>query len=141
MKKEIFLNVAAYALFTLFAYASINKLIAFDFFLHDLKRSPLLGPYALALSILVPATELIICGLLVVDKTRGIGFTASVILMGLFTVYVAFVIFSLKKQPCSCGGIIRNLSWPNHLIFNIVFFLIAVTGTILYQRKGKTYYA
>jgi len=141
MKRETFIDIAAYALFMLFAYASLNKLIAYHIFVDDLSRSPLFGSYAAILSIAVPAIELTICGLLIIEKTRSIGFKASTLLMFLFTGYVAYVLLYMKKQPCSCGGIIRNLSWPNHLLFNIAFLLIALTGTFLYHKKHKTNYA
>jgi hypothetical protein len=39
-----------------------------------------------------------------------------------------------KHLPCSCGGVIKKLTWPQHLAFNIFFLLIAMTGIIL-QRK------
>lgn len=141
MKREIFIEIAAYALFMLFAYASINKLIAYDIFVADLKRSPLLGRFATILSIFIPAIELLICGLLLVGRTRKIGFIASAALMLSFTVYVWYVLSFTKDKPCSCGGIIRNLSWQNHLIFNVAFLLIAITGAIVYFRKHKTNYA
>jgi len=141
MKKETFIDVAAYALVILFVYASINKLIAYDFFLSDLKRSPLLSPYALLLSVLVPCVELVLAGLLVFCKTRYTGFIGSAILMGLFTFYVWYVLSFTKERPCSCGGIIRNLSWQNHLLFNTAFLLIAFTGILFYNRNNKTNYA
>ena len=141
MKKGIFIEIASYTLMMLFAYASINKLIDYDIFLKDLNRSPLLAKYSKLFSIIVPIIELCTCTMLIFEKTRKQGFISSVILMTLFTFYVGYVLFYMKQQPCSCGGIIRSLSWTNHLIFNITFLLIALTGLVFHYKKHKTHYA
>lgn len=134
MKKEIFIDIAAYAFVILFVYTSVNKLISYDFYLRDLKRSPLLGDYALPISVWIPLVELITAIFLLFTKTRGWGFLGALILMVIFTGYVAYVIFLTSDRPCTCGGIIRELTWPQHLIFNITFLLLAISVLIL-QKK------
>jgi len=136
MKKELFIEVAMYALFSLFIYASINKLIAYDIFLDDLQRSPQLGRHMISISIAIPGVELITAGLLIIPRTRIYGFIAATVLMALFTIYVGYVIYYADNQPCSCGGIIRNLTWPQHLVFNIILLLLAISGTILSKKTN-----
>lgn len=131
MKKRLITEIAAYVLIILFVYASANKLLSFDFYLYDLHRSPLLMHFAWPLAILIPGAELLIAAMLLTIKYRQVGFKAAFILMILFTIYVAIVVLSVENKPCSCGGIIRNLTWRQHLVFNIFFTLIAYTGTRL----------
>ena len=126
-----------YALFFLFVYTSLSKLFAFDYYLYDLKRSPLLGNYAMIIAIIVPAAELLVAALLLPDQTRKQGLTGSLMLMILFTGYVVYVLAFTSSRPCTCGGIIRQLSWPNHLLFNISFLLLAILGIHL-ENKHKT---
>jgi putative oxidoreductase len=126
MKREPLIALITYALFFLFIYTSLNKLMAYDYYLYDLKRSPLLGSYALLISIIVPGLELIIAGLLLINRNKGM--LASSILMIIFTLYVIYVLLFAKEQPCTCGGIIRQLTWPQHLVFNICFLLLAIIG-------------
>ena len=55
MKVKIALSLIRYAFFFLFLYTSFNKLMAYDYYLYDLIRSPLLGNYATIIAIRVPA--------------------------------------------------------------------------------------
>lgn len=135
MKQTTLLSVITYSLFFLFVYTSLSKLMAFDYYLYDLKRSPLLGSYAMTIAIIVPAAELLVAALLLPDQTRKGGLIGSLILMILFTLYVGYVLVFTTSRPCTCGGIIRQLSWPEHLVFNISFLLLAIIGIHL---KVKT---
>lgn len=105
--------------------------MAYDFYLYDLKRSPLLGHYAILVAILVPTAELLVAALLLPDKTSKAGLIGSLVLMILFTLYVGYVLAFTTSRPCTCGGIIRQLSWPAHLVFNIAFLLLSVMGIYL----------
>jgi hypothetical protein len=136
MKRATVLEIIASALFLLFVYAAISKLIAFDYYLYDLKRSPLLAPYAHSIAIIVPVAEVLVAALLVPVKTRRYGFKGALILMLLFTFYIVYVLTFTIKRPCTCGGIIRQLSWPNHLVFNIAFLALAITGIILEPNRS-----
>lgn len=141
MKRQTFSDIVAYSFFLLFVYTSFNKLFNFDFYLGDLKRSPELGPYALILSILIPLSELAIAAIILPLKTRKQGLLGALILMILFTLYVAYVVFFASYHPCSCGGIIRELTWMQHLIFNISFVLLAIVALIFERNKRVDNYA
>ncbi|UPK67990.1 MauE/DoxX family redox-associated membrane protein [Chitinophaga filiformis] len=131
MKTTTLVAWISYALFFLFMYASISKLIAFEYYLYDLTRSPLLKTYALTVAIAVPALEFITAALLVPGKTRVFGLASAVILLLLFTGYVLYVLSFTKDRPCTCGGIVRQLTWPQHLVFNLAFLLLAIAGFCL----------
>ncbi|WP_442892031.1 hypothetical protein [Chryseobacterium sp. VD8] len=38
-------------------------------------------------------------------------------------------------MPCSCGGVIKNLTWPQHLIFNL-FFVVITSLAIRVNKKN-----
>jgi hypothetical protein len=111
--------------------------MAFDYYLHDLERSPLLGVYAVPLSVAVPASELIVAVLLLPNSTRRYGLIGAAALMTFFTAYVIYVLEFTIERPCSCGGIIRELTWPQHLVFNISFLLLAMLGLCIQYRQQK----
>jgi putative oxidoreductase len=78
---------------------------------------------------LLPAVELFIAGMLLFERSRYMGLWASAILMGLFTVYTCLVLCKVfYKVPCSCGGVIRNLTWGWHLVFNIFFVFVSIVA-------------
>lgn len=53
----------------------------------------------------------------------------SVILMLIFTLYVALILLNAFEYiPCSCGGIMESLSWNEHLLVNLLFLAVAITG-------------
>jgi putative oxidoreductase len=137
MKTTTIIAIITYAFFLLFVYTSLSKLIAFDYYLYDLKRSPLLGSYAPVIAFLIPFSELLVAALLLPGKSRMYGLTGSLILMTLFTLYVGYVLTFTTSRPCTCGGIIRQLSWPNHLIFNIGFLLLAILGIYLQSKHNN----
>lgn len=134
MKAVTLSAVIGYALCFLFVYASINKLLEFEYYLYDLKRSPLLSSFARSVAVLVPFSELLVATLLLFDRTRKYGLIGSVMLMALFTLYVVYVLDFTSERPCTCGGIIRELTWPQHLVFNVVWLLLALLGSILHKN-------
>jgi len=39
--------------------------------------------------------------------------------------------------PCSCGGVIRELSWRDHLFFNVCFTVLAAVGISVEKKQNK----
>ncbi|GAB2493421.1 MauE/DoxX family redox-associated membrane protein [Algoriphagus taiwanensis] len=90
----------------------------------------------------IPLIELIVAFMLLIPNWRKIGFLASLILMLIFTGYVAWVWFGLAgRVPCSCGGIISSLTWGQHFVLNLGLIGISVLGLKLevgkYGRVGS----
>lgn len=122
----------------LFTYAAVSKLLDFNNFQVQLGQSPILGSYAGILSYGVPIVELAIVIALAVPGSRVFGLYCSLVLMVLFTTYIYIILHYAVFVPCSCGGILEKLGWQEHLVFNIVFVLIAL-GAILVAKytEGK----
>ncbi|MDZ4329097.1 MAG: hypothetical protein U0945_00760, partial [Flavobacterium sp.] len=115
----------------LFTYAAISKILDYHDFSIKLGQSPLLSAFAGYVAIGVPVLELIIVLMLIFPRWRISGLFASFCLMIAFTAYIFIILNFSSNIPCSCGGILQDLGWNEHLIFNIVFILLALLGLIL----------
>lgn len=135
MKKETIINVISYTFVLLFVYTALSKWFTYNIYLYDLRRSPELGSFALPISIFIPGGELLAAGLLLFASKRRFGLWLAFLLMILFSLYVAYVLLFAPELPCTCGGIIRNLTWPQHLVFNLVFTGLAAWGLHLTSNK------
>lgn len=136
MKRGLSIDLICFAIILLFVYAALSKLFQYNTYVFDLGRQPLLVPYAKILAPSIPIAELLIAALLLVPGIRLWGLLGAVILMLLFTGYVSVVVFGSNGHdlPCTCGGLIRELSWRQHFFFNILFTAIAASGLRLYYK-------
>ena len=140
MKQYTVIKIICTLLVFLFVYAAVSKLANWSTFVSDMNNQPFPAFLKPILVWAVPLTELAIAGLLVFDTTRVIGLYASLLLMVAFTFYTGMVLLHFFAYvPCSCGGIIKNFSWGQHLVFNLFFVLIAITGILKYPLKTQHY--
>lgn len=130
-------NLIPGLLLMLFAYTGTAKLIGHSIFLHQLAKMPVIKQYAVFISCFIPVSELLIAMLLVFPALRTWGLLLSVLLMLLFTTFVAFILTG-QYVPCSCGGILSKMSWAQHLIFNIAFTILSITS-LWYHKSLHVY--
>ena len=134
--------VAIYVL--LFLYTAIMKLKDLSFFIGSMYHTPVLRPYATLLAGMIPAMEIAIAILLIIPRTRYYGLLTGTGLMGIFTLYVTFILTTMEELPCSCGGVLQELNWKEHLVFNSVFLLAGVLACywnkqfIMINRSSRT---
>ncbi|MCZ4224831.1 MauE/DoxX family redox-associated membrane protein [Pedobacter rhodius] len=125
----------------LFTYAAFSKLVSFTDFRQQLYNQAFphwLGSFLLYF--LLPA-EIITALFLCFNRTVLIGLLFSFGLLLAFTIYIALVVLHYwDRVPCSCGGILNQMDWTAHLIFNC-FFLV-LNFTVLYihflERRPAT---
>lgn len=123
------------ALFVLlFLYTAIHKIMGAQTFTFQLRKSPFVTDMVPFVSISIPAGEVLISVLLIFKKTRLAGLFASLLLMTMFTAYIWLMLAYSYDLPCSCGGIISQMSWSQHLAFNIFFTLLAITGIYIENK-------
>lgn len=120
----------------LFVYTAVSKLANFDLF----RRQMLLQVFPLWLSAIlvwvVPFAELIAAIMLLFSNTMLKGLYLSGLLMTVFTGYIALVLLHVfEKVPCSCGGILQNMGWATHLVFNAAFLILIIVAIILKERR------
>lgn len=130
-KQSKIANAIASLFIFLFLYTALSKLLAFTAFRAVLSESPLIGSSAPVLAFVIPVAEVAIACLLFFSRSRGLGMAASLMLMFLFTAYVLYMLAFEPKLPCSCGGVIQQMSWPAHLAFNAVLTGLAFWGILL----------
>ena len=122
----------------LFTYAAASKLIDMDQFHAQLYLQPIPRSLADFLQYALPASEVLIAILLCDHRTRLTGLWLSMGLLLVFTVYISLGIFHYWKQiPCSCGGILRHMSWTTHYLFNWTFILINLAALFSRNREGR----
>jgi hypothetical protein len=136
MKRKIIIEIISSLLILLFLYASVSKWLAFRTFIGEMNNQPFPNWMTPFLVWSIPFIEVLIAIGLIFEKTRVQSFYASLILMLAFTIYtVAILLHAFKYIPCSCGGVIRKLTWPQHLFFNLFFVGISILGIILKKRE------
>ncbi|MFV8347187.1 MauE/DoxX family redox-associated membrane protein [Flavobacterium sp. ZB4P13] len=134
-------RVICYLYMLLFTYAAFGKLLDFVNFKVQLGQSPLLSAFVEYISWAVPVTELLIVVLLAIPRFRLIGLFASFSLMVMFTAYIYIILNYSSFIPCSCGGILEKLGWKEHLLFNVVFVLLAVIGILILRKREQEIYS
>lgn len=124
----------------LFLYAGISKLKEHTGFQIVLSKSPLLATSSIVLSWLLPVVEIMISFLLFFPITKKYGLIMSMMLMTVFTIYISYMLLFTPNLPCSCGGILKQLNWSQHLLFNIFFLLLSMLAVWL-SNKNKLFIA
>jgi putative oxidoreductase len=122
----------------LFTYTSVSKLLHIKTFIVTLRKSPLLDSWAGTIAWFIPSAEWIIVLLLLYPPLRLWGLIASLMIMILFTIYIGYMIASTPMLPCSCGGILQQLSWKNHFLLNIFLAILAGLGIYFEKKKLNT---
>jgi hypothetical protein len=135
MGKKWLVEIICLLFVLLFIYTAVYKIIDFRNFRAVIGQSPMITRYASYVAIGVPFTEIAISGLLVFPRSRLIGLCASFALMLLFSFYIIILLNLSIHLPCSCGGIISDMSWGQHLVFNIVFVILALIGISTYKQS------
>jgi len=115
-------------LILLFTYTGLSKLYDWERFERVLSKSALLEPFSTLLATAVPAVELVISTLLFLPRYRKAGLLSATVLMLVFTLYIAVMLFSASTLPCTCGGVVSSLSWPAHLVFNLFFLCLSIAA-------------
>lgn len=135
-RTKVALQLVCGLLILLFVYAAVSKLMDYTRFVAVIHHSPLIGPWAGTVAIVLPLFELGIATLLFLPSTKSIALGWASTLMLLFTLYILYMLTSTSSLPCSCGGVLNWLNWRQHLYFNILFTALALSGVWL-DAKGK----
>jgi hypothetical protein len=74
------------------------------------------------------------------STTRKYGLVTSTILMAIFTIYISYMLLFTSNLPCSCGGVLKQLNWSQHLVFNVIFLLLSIMALWL-SNNNKIFIA
>ena len=141
-RRQFLLEVIAALLILLFLYAGLSKFLDFKTFRKEMNNQPLPNSWTTFLVWFLPCAEILLSATLIFEHTRLFGFYGALALMGIFTLYTLLILFHVFSYiPCSCGGIIKQLTWPQHLVFNLFFTGASFVGIYTQRRNvssGKT---
>jgi putative oxidoreductase len=142
MKKSALVDILSIIIMLLFAYTAASKFLDMPKFVFQMRLAPvpLMKIFAPVLGWVVPVIEMVIAISLAVGffypaiKTKGL--YASVILLSAFEIYIVIMLLSGSHLPCTCGGIISQMGWRQHLFFN-GFFIIAGILSLRFLQNHK----
>jgi uncharacterized membrane protein YphA (DoxX/SURF4 family) len=134
--KSLLIEFARYSFLFLFLYTGYSKLADHANFLAVLSVSPLLNPtLATFFSWVLPLSEIMIGLLLLVPAHTRLSLYLSFVLMLIFTLYLIYMVSTGERLPCHCGGVISQMSWKQHIFFNLFFCLIAGAAIVALNRN------
>lgn len=133
MRKENLLFAIVSLFVLLFLYTAMSKILDYNEFRIQLGQSPLLTSFSGYAAWLVPTTELVVVVMLIFKRSRLAGLYASFALMTMFSAYIVSITRFSGFIPCSCGGVLKDMSWNAHLVFNLLFVTLGFIGILLYD--------
>lgn len=139
-KSRLMIDIVCFAYFILFLYAASSKLLDYERSKLQMLKSPIITDFAFFLVWFVPVLEIIIGVLLLIRKTILPSLYAALALMSAFTAYIMAILNFSDSIPCSCGGVLERLGWSEHLIFNLIFMVMAIVAILLQTKineKGR----
>lgn len=137
MKRRFYIEIICSLLAILFVYTGLTKMSNYGEFRFQLGRSPFVQPFAGLIAATLPAFELLVVILLIFRGTRLAGLYASFFLMVLFTGYIWAMLHYSYYVPCSCGGILEELSWNDHLLLNSGYTALSCIGIFLQAKENS----
>ncbi|MCR9228778.1 MAG: hypothetical protein NXH90_15270 [Flavobacteriaceae bacterium] len=128
--RDLSVETVSLSFVVLFVYAATSKLWDFQQFRVQLGQSPILTAYADGVAWMVPGVEYLLALLLLFTRSRLVAFYGSFALMVMFTTYIVLVLHFSDYIPCSCGGVLEDLGWTEHIVFNLFFVILAVIAIV-----------
>lgn len=139
--REVFPVLVSYLFILLFVYAAVSKIIEHPKFYNDLRNRIVFGDPVVSeiISWAIPVLELATALILVIPKFNKKGLYMALVLMIGFTLYIGGTLLinelGIAELPCSCGGVISQLSWQHHLVFNTFFILFGIIAIYAWTYK------
>ena len=137
MKRFAVTLLIAFALVLLFAYTAISKLTDYESFRTQLGHSGA-GRLFAPVAWLVPLSELVIVGMLIVKRWRRAGLVAACIFLVVATIYIAVGMGAAIDLECACGGFLDAMPKPAHILFNLFFAGGAVAAIQMEKANIRT---
>lgn len=139
--KSYTVAIISYTSALLFIYAATSKILDFENFQVQLGQSPLISAFAHWLAIAVPSIEIIIAIGLLIQNYRFWSLVAANALMVMFSVYIYLIVNYSAFVPCSCGGILEEMNWDEHLVFNLLITAAMSLAILLIESTSlKIFY-
>jgi uncharacterized membrane protein YphA (DoxX/SURF4 family) len=133
-----FTNLVRYLFILMFSYAAISKWLNYDVFYAQINKQPFDNKYTPLLIWGIPCAEILVSLLMIVPRTSRLGLQIATAMMIFFTGYIVLIKLNYYDEvPCSCGGIITQFTWNQHLIFNLFFVITGISAVIIQSKKNS----
>lgn len=119
----------------LFLYTGISKFSEWEIFKEQLSQVFFGEKFSGFIAYTLPIIEIVGSIGILINKLRLYFLIFFVALLILFTIYVGAILSLTTDAPCSCGGLIGEMSWPTHIVFNIFSIALGVFGIRLERRR------
>jgi len=137
---KYFIKGTIFFLIVLWVYTVGSKLLAFEEFVSAMHNQVFSEWLSGLLIYLIPASEIFVGLLLILNPNKLTGLWLSLILLSSFTIYIWLILWGFyDRVPCGCGGVLKWLSWSQHLFFNLFFLCISSVSIffIIKERRAK----
>lgn len=136
MKKRNIVGAIIGLLVLLFVYTAFSKLLDLETFQGNMYNQRLPRWMAMLLIWGLPPAEIAVAGFLLFPRTQRMGLYLSLTLLSLYTVYIAAILLHFfPRIPCSCGGILRHMTWQQHFWFNLAFIFLTILALALDEKS------
>ena len=136
--KEWILEIMVYLLAMLMLITAGSKLADLNKFKDQINNQPFDNRFTPALTYGVPIVELLLAVGLLLPKRRRTALYGTALLMTVFTIYIALVTFNFyERVPCGCAFAFEKLSWPQHLVMNLTFTLMAFAAIYIIKKHKQ----
>jgi small-conductance mechanosensitive channel len=135
-KRGLIINTVYFLFIAMFTYAAASKWMMFNVFVSQINKQPFNDKFTPLLVWGIPISEITVSLMMMLDKTRVLALKIATAMMILFTGYIILIELNLfGKIPCACGGAIVELSWTQHLFFNLFFVFAGVLAIFLIKKN------
>ena len=133
---KFFAQVCLFLLIILWVYAAISKLADFSQFKREMNNQRLWPAVKVFLTYCLPPIEIATALMLTFSRSLLKGLYTSLVLLILFTGYIALALAHFFKHvPCPCGGLLTNMTWNTHAIFNLILIILTIYPIFIIKRK------
>ena len=135
MKNNLYL-LCLTLLIALFSYTAAAKWLDLHSFFFDIHNQRIPEPLVIPAALLLVSLETLIPVFLLFDRLQLSGLFIALALFIIFTIYSVLILaHTFAQTPCSCGGILKGLTWPQHFAMNLTYLFI--TGWVIFYKTSK----
>jgi len=122
----------------LWIYAAMSKLWDFTKYRKEIYLQVIPSFVKVLVIYGLPTVELIVATGLLIKQFYRPSLYASSALLTAFSIYILLALSGLLgRAPCSCGGILENMTWTTHLFFNLTFIALSAIAIVnLRERRS-----
>ncbi len=137
--RERVIQAICVILLILWLYAPLSKLADYEETRRQMLNQVFPAWMAEILAWLVPVTELALVPAMLFKPVQLPGLKASLVLLIAFSIYIALAMSgAFGRIPCSCGGIIRDMGYWTHLLFNLFFAALSAIAIVLISKGRRS---